>query len=102
MQAAVLIATTQPHAQAFDSLELTDEKINAITDKIPQRPVGVVEGTSYTAVILAAFGVRGQREGGGSKPGFVRFKISRRWSCAAAWSVDVAWRRSYAGMPGSV
>jgi hypothetical protein len=47
-----------PTAQVFDSLELTDEKINAITDKIPQRPVGVVEGTSYTAVILAAFGVR--------------------------------------------
>jgi import inner membrane translocase subunit TIM21 len=43
--------------QRFDSLELTDEKINAITDKIPQRPVGVVEGTSYTAIILAAFGV---------------------------------------------
>ncbi|KIZ04743.1 import inner membrane translocase subunit tim-21 Flags: Precursor [Monoraphidium neglectum] len=42
--------------QRFDSLELTDEKINAITDKIPQRPVGVVEGTSYTAIILAAFG----------------------------------------------
>ncbi|KXZ49733.1 hypothetical protein GPECTOR_20g590 [Gonium pectorale] len=43
--------------QSFDSLELTDEKISAITDKIPQRPVGVVEGTSYTLVILAAFGV---------------------------------------------
>ncbi|GBF97296.1 mitochondrial import inner membrane translocase subunit-like [Raphidocelis subcapitata] len=42
--------------EPFDSLELTDEKINAITDKIPQRPVGVVEGTSYSAVILAAFG----------------------------------------------
>ncbi|GFR40314.1 hypothetical protein Agub_g849 [Astrephomene gubernaculifera] len=47
----------QPKEQAYDSLELTDEKINAITDKIPQRPVGVVEGTSYTLVILAAFGV---------------------------------------------
>jgi hypothetical protein len=43
--------------QAFDSLELTEEKINAITDKIPQRPVGVVEGTGYSIVILAAFGV---------------------------------------------
>jgi import inner membrane translocase subunit TIM21 len=40
---------------AFDSLELTDEKINAITDKIPQRPVGAVEATSYSAVIAAAF-----------------------------------------------
>lgn len=46
----------KPQAEAFDSLELTDEKINAITDKIPQRPVGVVEGTSYSVIILAAFG----------------------------------------------
>ena len=44
--------------QEFDSLELTQEKINSITDKIPQRPVGVVEGTSYTLIILAAFSVR--------------------------------------------
>lgn len=40
----------------YDSLELTEEKINAITDKIPQKPVGVVEGTSYSLIILAAFG----------------------------------------------
>lgn len=46
------------HSQVVDSLELTDEKISAITDKIPQRPVTVVEGTSYTVIILAAFGVR--------------------------------------------
>jgi import inner membrane translocase subunit TIM21 len=45
--------------QAFDSLELTEEKINAITDQIPQRPVTVVEGTSYMVVIIAAFTVRG-------------------------------------------
>lgn len=44
-------------AQEFDSLELTQERIHAITDKIPQKPVGIVEGTSYTAIILAAFGV---------------------------------------------
>jgi import inner membrane translocase subunit TIM21 len=43
--------------QSFDSLELTDEKINAITDQIPQRPVTLVEGTSYMAVIIAAFTV---------------------------------------------
>jgi len=43
--------------ESFDSLELTDEKINAITDKIPQRPVGVVEGASYTLLIIFAFGV---------------------------------------------
>jgi hypothetical protein len=63
-----LTASLRPHPspqKAFDSLELTDEKINAITDKIPQRPVGVVEGTSYTAVILAAFGVRGGGRGAG-------------------------------------
>ncbi|GIL44176.1 hypothetical protein Vafri_1706 [Volvox africanus] len=47
----------QPKEQVYDSLELTEEKINAITDKIPQRPMGVVEGTSYTLIILAAFGV---------------------------------------------
>jgi import inner membrane translocase subunit TIM21 len=42
-----------------DSLELTEETFSAITDKIPQKPVGVVEGTSYTIIILAAFAVRG-------------------------------------------
>lgn len=43
--------------EQYDSLEITTEKINSITDKIPQKPVGVVEGTSYTLLILAAFGV---------------------------------------------
>ncbi len=43
--------------QAFDSLELTEEKMHAITDKIPQKPVTVVEATSYTAIIAAAFAV---------------------------------------------
>ena len=38
-------------------MELTEEKINALTDQIPQRPMGVVEGTSYSLVILFAFGV---------------------------------------------
>lgn len=33
-----------------------DERFSAITDKIPQRPVSVVEGTSYTLVIIAALG----------------------------------------------
>ncbi|KAG2488778.1 hypothetical protein HYH03_012775 [Edaphochlamys debaryana] len=42
--------------EQYDSLELTQEKIDSITDKIPQRPVGVVEGTSYTLIIIAAFG----------------------------------------------
>jgi hypothetical protein len=43
--------------QAFDSLELTEEKIHAITDKIPQKPVTIVEGTSYMVIILGAFAV---------------------------------------------
>ena len=46
-----------PQDNKFDSLELTQEKINAITDKIPQRPVGPVEATSYSLIIVAAFGV---------------------------------------------
>lgn len=46
--------------QIYDSLEITPEKIdNAITDRIPERPVGVVEGTSYSLIILAAFAVSG-------------------------------------------
>lgn len=36
-----------------------EEEFSAITDKIPQRPVTVVEGTSYTLVIIAALGVSG-------------------------------------------
>lgn len=39
-------------------MELTEEKINAITDQIPQKPVTLVEGTSYLAVIIGAFTVR--------------------------------------------
>jgi hypothetical protein len=43
----------------LDSLEITPEKINnAITDRIPERPVGVVEGTSYSIIIAAAIAVR--------------------------------------------
>lgn len=38
-----------------DSLEITEESYKAITDQIPQRPMGVVEGTSYSLVIFAAF-----------------------------------------------
>ncbi|MEW5308474.1 MAG: hypothetical protein WDW38_000432 [Sanguina aurantia] len=43
--------------EELDSLELTEAKMNAITDKIPQQPVGVVEGASYSLIIIAAFGV---------------------------------------------
>eukprot|EP00884_Botryococcus_braunii_P008078 jgi/Botrbrau1/17271/Bobra.0015s0029.1 len=42
-----------------DSLTVTEEDINAITDQIPQRPMGVVEGTSYTVVIVAALAFAG-------------------------------------------
>lgn len=35
-----------------------EEEFSAITDKIPQRPITVVEGTSYTVLIVAALGVR--------------------------------------------
>lgn len=59
-------------------LELTDENIKALTDKIPQRPMGVVEGTSYSLVIVAAVGVsrrksaRGALTGRGAQTGRVR------------------------------
>lgn len=44
--------------QGYDSLELTREKLqDAITDQIPQKPVTIVEGTSYMLVILGAFTV---------------------------------------------
>ena len=50
-------AAVEEAAENDTSLELTEEKMRAITDKIPQRPVGVVEGTSYTLLIAAAFAV---------------------------------------------
>ncbi|KDD74061.1 hypothetical protein H632_c1608p0, partial [Helicosporidium sp. ATCC 50920] len=34
----------------------SSRQYQALTDRIPQRPVSVVEGTSYTLVILAALG----------------------------------------------
>lgn len=34
-----------------------EEEFSAITDKIPQKPMTVAEGTSYTLVIVAALGV---------------------------------------------
>lgn len=45
-----------------DSLAVTDEDINAITDQIPQRPMGVVEGTSYTVIIFAALAFAGMQD----------------------------------------
>ena len=57
--AAAAANAAQQQQEPIDdtSLELTEEKMRAITDKIPQRPVGVVEGASYTALIAAAFAV---------------------------------------------
>lgn len=43
--------------QEQQSLVEAEEEFSAITDKIPQRPVSVAEGTSYTLVIIAALGV---------------------------------------------
>jgi len=39
-----------------DALSAGEDPFDAITDKIPEKPVGVVEGTSYTIVIVAALG----------------------------------------------
>lgn len=44
-------------AAAPQDLVTSEEEFDAITDKIPQRPVGIVEGTSYSLIILAALGV---------------------------------------------
>jgi len=38
---------------AEDRLTQQEEPFDTITDKIPEKPVGVVEGTSYSVVILA-------------------------------------------------
>lgn len=46
---------SKPSSQQ-QSLVEAEEEFSAITDKIPQRPVSVVEGTSYTLVIIAALG----------------------------------------------
>lgn len=44
-------------AASPQDLVTSEEEFDAITDKIPQRPVGIVEGTSYSLIILAALGV---------------------------------------------
>lgn len=47
--------TPPPQDEGIVSAE---EEFSAITDKIPKRPVTIVEGTSYTLIIIAALGVR--------------------------------------------
>jgi hypothetical protein len=42
-----------------DALTVDQEEFDAITDQIPQRPMGVVEGTSYTVVIIAGIAMAG-------------------------------------------
>ncbi len=49
----------QQKQQTQTALTREEEEFNAITDQIPQRPVGVVEGTSYTIVILAGLAFAG-------------------------------------------
>lgn len=41
------------------ALTAQEEADDAITDQIPQRPMGVVEGTSYTVIIIAAIAMAG-------------------------------------------
>ena len=41
------------------ALAAQEQSDDAITDQIPQRPMGVVEGTSYTVVIIAAIAMAG-------------------------------------------
>ncbi|KAK9905748.1 hypothetical protein WJX75_005641 [Coccomyxa subellipsoidea] len=41
------------------ALTAQEEADDAITDQIPQRPMGVVEGTSYTVIIVAAIAMAG-------------------------------------------
>lgn len=43
--------------QGKDALMIDQDDFDAITDKIPQKPMTAAEGVSYTAIILAAFGV---------------------------------------------
>ena len=46
--------------QSEEVMTVEDERFSAITDQIPQRPMGVVEGTSYTVIILAGIAVAGR------------------------------------------
>ena len=42
-----------------DALTVDQEEFDAITSQIPQRPMGVVEGTSYTVIIIAGIAMAG-------------------------------------------
>jgi len=43
--------------QGKKSLMIDEEDYDAITDKIPEKPMTAAEGISYTAIIIAAFAV---------------------------------------------
>ncbi|KAK9819105.1 hypothetical protein WJX74_001759 [Apatococcus lobatus] len=58
-QAHFVAASSQQKQQSQTALTREQEEFDALTDQIPQRPVGVVEGTSYTVVILAGLAFAG-------------------------------------------
>lgn len=50
------MTSSNEDARSGELAAADEEPFSAITDKIPQRPMSVVEGTSYTLVIIAALG----------------------------------------------
>lgn len=50
------------------ALAAQEEEFDAITDQIPQRPVGIVEGTSYTLLIAAGIALAGAQRSSSSRP----------------------------------
>ena len=59
LQQQLSAESNRQREQRQTALTREEEEFNAITDQIPQRPVGVVEGTSYTIVILAGLAFAG-------------------------------------------
>ena len=56
-------AQQQPRdAGSKGALAAQQEEFDAITDQIPQRPVGIVEGTSYTLLIAAGIALAGAQQ----------------------------------------
>lgn len=47
-------------SEGKNALTMEEAEFDAITDQIPQRPMGVVEGTSYTVVIIAGVAMAGR------------------------------------------
>lgn len=59
-----------------DALAVDEAQFDAITDQIPQRPMGVVEGTSYTLLILAGVAVAGAWKGASKGYSFVQAMLT--------------------------